>query len=43
MYGDPVLWNALMRKLTDITITFLQVQIGAGAAAVQLFDSGPGR
>jgi uroporphyrinogen decarboxylase len=42
MYGDPVLWNALMRKLADITITFLQVQAGAGAAAVQLFDSWAG-
>jgi len=42
MYGDPVLWNALMRKLADITITFLQVQVGAGAAAVQLFDSWAG-
>ena len=31
-----------MRKLTDITIAFLQVQIGAGAAAVQLFDSWAG-
>jgi len=42
MYGDPVLWNALMRKLADVTITFLQVQVGAGAAAVQLFDSWAG-
>jgi uroporphyrinogen decarboxylase len=42
MYGDPALWNTLMRKLADITITFLQVQVGAGAAAVQLFDSWAG-
>ena len=42
MYGDPALWDTLMRKLADITITFLQVQIGAGAAAVQLFDSWAG-
>jgi uroporphyrinogen decarboxylase len=42
MYGDPTLWNALLRKLADITITFLQVQIGAGASAVQLFDSWAG-
>ena len=42
MYGNPALWNALMRKLADITITFLQVQVGAGAAAVQLFDSWAG-
>jgi uroporphyrinogen decarboxylase len=42
MYGNPALWNALLRRLTDITITFLQVQVGAGASAVQLFDSWAG-
>jgi uroporphyrinogen decarboxylase len=42
MYGDPALWNALLRRLADITITFLQVQIKAGASAVQLFDSWAG-
>lgn len=39
MYGAPDLWNALLERLTDITIAFLRVQIGAGASAVQLFDS----
>jgi uroporphyrinogen decarboxylase len=42
MYGDPPLWNALLRRLADITITFLQVQVAAGASAVQLFDSWAG-
>jgi uroporphyrinogen decarboxylase len=42
MYGDPPLWNALLRRLADMTITFLQVQIKAGASAVQLFDSWAG-
>jgi uroporphyrinogen decarboxylase len=42
MYGNPLLWNALLRRLADITITFLQVQIAAGASAVQLFDSWAG-
>ncbi len=42
MYGDPTLWNALLSRLADITITFLQVQVEAGAAAVQLFDSWAG-
>ncbi len=42
MFSDPPLWNALLRRLADITITFLQVQIGAGASAVQLFDSWAG-
>jgi uroporphyrinogen decarboxylase len=42
MYGNPALWNALLSRLADITITFLQVQVGAGASAVQLFDSWAG-
>ena len=39
MYGNPALWHALLGKLADIAIAFLKVQIEAGAAAVQLFDS----
>jgi uroporphyrinogen decarboxylase len=39
MYGDPELWHALLGRLADIAIAFLQVQVEAGAAAVQLFDS----
>jgi uroporphyrinogen decarboxylase len=39
MYGDPRLWHVLLTRLTDITIAFLQVQVSAGASAVQLFDS----
>jgi uroporphyrinogen decarboxylase len=39
MYGEPEMWHALMSRLTDIAIGFLQVQIEAGASAVQLFDS----
>jgi uroporphyrinogen decarboxylase len=39
MYGDPELWHALLGRLTDITISFLQIQIAAGASAIQLFDS----
>jgi uroporphyrinogen decarboxylase len=39
MYGNPALWHDLMARLTDITIAFLQVQVAAGASAVQLFDS----
>jgi uroporphyrinogen decarboxylase len=42
MYGNPPLWNALLHRLADITITFLQVQVAAGASAVQLFDSWAG-
>jgi uroporphyrinogen decarboxylase len=39
LYGEPALWHDLMTRLTDITIAFLQVQVAAGASAVQLFDS----
>jgi uroporphyrinogen decarboxylase len=39
MYGHPELWHALLARLADITISFLQVQVEAGASAVQLFDS----
>jgi uroporphyrinogen decarboxylase len=42
MYGQPDLWADLMRRLADITIGFLQVQVAAGASAVQLFDSWAG-
>ena len=39
MYGDPELWAALLDRLAGITAAFLEVQIEAGASAVQLFDS----
>jgi uroporphyrinogen decarboxylase len=39
MYGNPELWHALMDRLAGIAIAFLQVQVQAGASAVQLFDS----
>ncbi len=39
MYGEPELWHALMRKLTDVTCAYLLAQIEAGADVVQLFDS----
>ena len=39
MYAEPELWDALLSKLADITISFLRVQVAAGASAVQLFDS----
>jgi uroporphyrinogen decarboxylase len=42
MYGNPPLWDALLHRLADITIVFLQVQVAAGASAVQLFDSWAG-
>ena len=39
MYGDPELWHALLGRLAEITISFLHIQVAAGASAVQLFDS----
>ena len=39
MYGNPAMWHALLARLADITTAFLRVQVAAGAAAVQLFDS----
>ncbi|NDK89401.1 uroporphyrinogen decarboxylase [Gordonia desulfuricans] len=42
MRGAPEVWNALMGRLADITITFLQVQLEAGVDAIQVFDSWAG-
>jgi uroporphyrinogen decarboxylase len=42
MYGEPDLWHALCERLAQITLEFLRVQVSAGAAAVQLFDSWAG-
>ena len=39
MYGHPELWAVLLRRLADITIAFLQVQVAGGSlrrAAVRL-------
>ncbi len=42
MLGDPDSWHALMAKLTDLTVAFLELQLDAGVDAVQLFDSWAG-
>jgi uroporphyrinogen decarboxylase len=42
MFGDPELFAALLGRLARITGEFLRVQVAAGAAAVQLFDSWAG-
>ncbi len=39
MYAEPQRWHALLSRLAVITAGFLRVQVDAGAAAVQLFDS----
>jgi uroporphyrinogen decarboxylase len=42
MHSEPDLWHALAGRLAVIAHEFLRVQIEAGAAAVQLFDSWAG-
>ena len=42
MHGRPDLWHALLDRLAVIAGAFLRVQIDAGVAAVQLFDSWAG-
>lgn len=39
MLDHPAAWDGLMRVLVDATAAYLNGQIEAGAAAVQLFDS----
>ena len=42
MFGAPDFWSALMRKIAGISAAYLEVQVAAGASAVQLFDSWAG-
>lgn len=42
MLGAPDVWDALMRKIAQISAAYLEVQVDAGASAVQLFDSWAG-
>jgi uroporphyrinogen decarboxylase len=42
MFGAPDVWSALMSKIAGISTAYLEVQVAAGASAVQLFDSWAG-
>ena len=42
MRGDPTTWFALLDALADMALATLQAQLGAGASAIQLFDSWAG-
>jgi uroporphyrinogen decarboxylase len=42
MFGAPDVWAALMRKIAGISAAYLEVQVAAGASAIQLFDSWAG-
>ncbi len=39
MYREPVAWHALMEKLAEVVVRYLNAQVAAGAQVVQLFDS----
>lgn len=42
MVSEPEVWDRLAAKLADMSATFLQIQVDAGASVVQLFDSWAG-
>ncbi len=42
MLGDPATWEALLDALTATSLASLRLQVEAGAAAVQVFDSWAG-
>jgi uroporphyrinogen decarboxylase len=42
MYGEPAVWHELASRLAEIARTYLQIQVAAGASAIQLFDSWAG-
>jgi uroporphyrinogen decarboxylase len=42
MFGAPEVWDALLAKIAGISAAYLDVQVTAGASAVQLFDSWAG-
>jgi uroporphyrinogen decarboxylase len=39
MYATPEIYGALMEKITAMLIDYLNAQIGAGAQAIQIFDT----
>jgi len=42
MYREPAVLRALLERLTEMTVGYLNAQIDAGAQAVQLFDTWAG-
>jgi uroporphyrinogen decarboxylase len=39
MYAEPAVWHALMEKLADTFVAYVDAQVEAGADAIQVFDS----
>jgi uroporphyrinogen decarboxylase len=42
LYSEPTIAQALLQKITDVTIVYLKSQIAAGADMIQIFDSWAG-
>lgn len=42
LYTQPAVAHELLRRITEVTITYLKLQLEAGADALQLFDSWAG-
>ena len=42
LFGEPTLWDRLMRTISEVIARYLRAQIEAGAQVVQLFDSWAG-
>jgi uroporphyrinogen decarboxylase len=42
MYAEPAAWRRLMERLVTVVADYLQQQVAAGAAALQIFDSWAG-
>ena len=42
MYSDPGAWHALMEKITEVVIVYLNAQVASGVQCLQLFDSWAG-
>ena len=39
MYSEPETWRDLMMRLAEMVVAYARAQVGAGAQAIQLFDS----
>jgi uroporphyrinogen decarboxylase len=39
MYREPAVWHALMEKLTETSVPYVQAKVEAGADVIQVFDS----